>query len=40
MLFIPSLDGVSHRESEFTEREEVVTGTEVLLEAVREKAAE
>ncbi|WP_424004936.1 Zn-dependent hydrolase (plasmid) [Haloarcula salina] len=40
MIFVPSVDGISHRESEFTEWEDVVTGTEVLLEAVRTKAAE
>jgi N-carbamoyl-L-amino-acid hydrolase len=40
MIFVPSVDGISHRESEFTEWDDVVTGTEVLLEAVRTKAAE
>jgi N-carbamoyl-L-amino-acid hydrolase len=38
MIFIPSVDGVSHRESEFTEWDDVVAGTEVLLEAVRRRA--
>jgi len=40
MIFVPSVDGISHRESEFTEWDDVVTGAEVLLEAVRTKAAE
>jgi len=39
MLFVPSVDGVSHRESEFTEWADVVTGVEVLLGAVREQAS-
>ncbi|NHN41534.1 Zn-dependent hydrolase [Halorubellus sp. JP-L1] len=38
MIFVPSVDGVSHRESEFTEWADVVAGTEVLLRAVREQA--
>jgi len=40
MIFVPSVDGISHRESEFTEWEDIVTGTEVLLNAVQAKAAE
>lgn len=40
MVFVPSVDGISHRESEFTEWEDVVAGVEVLSEAVRGKAAE
>ena len=40
MIFVPSVDGISHRESEFTEWDDVVAGTEVLLSAVREKADE
>jgi N-carbamoyl-L-amino-acid hydrolase len=38
MVFVPSVDGVSHRESEFTEWDDVVAGTEVLAEAVRRRA--
>jgi N-carbamoyl-L-amino-acid hydrolase len=38
MVFVPSVDGVSHRESEFTEWDDVVTGVEVLLGAVRKQA--
>jgi N-carbamoyl-L-amino-acid hydrolase len=40
MVFVPSVDGISHRESEFTEWEDVLAGTEVLLGAVRRKASE
>jgi len=40
MIFIPSVDGISHRESEFTEWDDVVAGTEVLLSAVLAKANE
>jgi N-carbamoyl-L-amino-acid hydrolase len=40
MIFVPSVDGISHRESEFTEWDDVLAGTEVLLSAVREKANE
>ncbi len=40
MIFVPSVDGISHRESEFTEWEDIVVGTEVLLEAVQRRAAE
>ncbi|WP_459191095.1 allantoate amidohydrolase [Halosimplex sp. J119] len=40
MIFVPSVDGISHRESEFTEWDDVVTGTNVLLHAVERKAAE
>ncbi|MEF8979116.1 MAG: Zn-dependent hydrolase [Haloarculaceae archaeon] len=40
MIFVPSVDGVSHRESEYTEWEDVVAGVEVLGRAVRSKAAE
>ncbi|SEW29956.1 Zn-dependent hydrolase [Natrinema salifodinae] len=38
MIFVPSVDGISHRESEYTEWEDVVTGAEVLLRAVRKQA--
>jgi len=38
MIFVPSVDGVSHRESEFTEWDDVVTGAEVLLRTVRKRA--
>jgi N-carbamoyl-L-amino-acid hydrolase len=40
MIFVPSVDGVSHRESEFTEWDDVVAGAEVLLSAVVAKANE
>ncbi|WP_440989362.1 Zn-dependent hydrolase [Haloarchaeobius baliensis] len=40
MVFVPSVDGVSHTEDEFTEWEDVVAGTNVLLNAVRSKADE
>jgi N-carbamoyl-L-amino-acid hydrolase len=40
MIFVPSVDGISHRESEFTEWEDVLVGTDVLLGAVRRKASE
>lgn len=40
MVFVPSVDGVSHRESEFTEWEDVVAGVEVLCKVVRQNAAE
>ncbi|WP_340097736.1 Zn-dependent hydrolase [Salinibaculum salinum] len=40
MIFVPSVDGISHRESEFTEWEDIVVGTEILLEAVQKRAAE
>ncbi len=39
MIFVPSVDGVSHRESEYTEWEDVVAGTEVLRRAVVDRAA-
>lgn len=40
MIFVPSVGGVSHTEDEFTEWEDVVTGTNVLLNAVLKKAEE
>ena len=40
MIFVPSVDGVSHRESEFTEWEDVLVGAEVLLSAIVSKANE
>lgn len=40
MIFVPSVDGVSHTEDEFTEWEDVVTGVNVLLNATIEKANE
>ena len=40
MIFVPSVDGVSHRESEFTEWDDVVAGAEVLLSAIVSKADE
>jgi len=38
MIFVPSVGGVSHTEDEFTEWEDVVTGTNVLLNAALKKA--
>ncbi len=40
MVFVPSVDGVSHRESEFTEWEDVLAGVEVLGRAVVKTADE
>ncbi|WP_256297390.1 Zn-dependent hydrolase [Haloarchaeobius salinus] len=40
MVFVPSVDGISHTEDEFTEWEDVVAGTNVLLNAVLEQADE
>jgi N-carbamoyl-L-amino-acid hydrolase len=40
MIFVPSVNGISHQESEFTEWEHVITGTRVLLNAVQKKSAE
>jgi N-carbamoyl-L-amino-acid hydrolase len=40
MIFVPSVDGISHRESEYTEWEDIVVGTEILLDAVQRRAAE
>jgi len=38
MIFVPSVDGVSHRESEFTEWADVVAGVDVLGRAVVKSA--
>ena len=38
MIFVPSEDGISHTEAEFTEWEDVVVGTNVLLQAVLDRA--
>jgi N-carbamoyl-L-amino-acid hydrolase len=38
MVFVPSVDGISHVEEEYTEWEDVVAGTNVLLGAVTEQA--
>ncbi|WP_254533712.1 Zn-dependent hydrolase [Natrinema gelatinilyticum] len=40
MIFVPSVDGISHRESEYTEWDDIVTGADVLLRAIREQASE
>jgi N-carbamoyl-L-amino-acid hydrolase len=40
MVFVPSVDGISHSEDEFTDWEDVVAGVEVLREAVERKATE
>ncbi len=39
MLFVPSVDGISHSEDEYTEWSDVVTGTQALLEATRMAAS-
>jgi len=39
MVFVPSVGAVSHSEDEFTEWDDVVTGTDVLLQAVLEAAS-
>lgn len=38
MIFVPSVGGVSHTEDEYTEWADVVTGANVLLKAVLDKA--
>ena len=40
MIFVPSVDGISHVEEEYTEWDDVVAGTSVLYNAVLEKANE
>jgi N-carbamoyl-L-amino-acid hydrolase len=40
MIFVPSVDGISHVEEEYTEWDDVVDGVAVLLGAVLEKANE
>ena len=40
MIFVPSVDGVSHAEEEYTEWEDVLAGVNVLYSAVLEKADE
>ena len=40
MIFVPSVDGVSHTEHEYTEWEDVVVGVNVLLQAVLLKGDE
>lgn len=40
MIFVPSVDGVSHTEDEYTDWEDIVVGTNVLLQSVCEKANE
>lgn len=40
MIFVPSVDGVSHTEAEFTEWSDVVTGVNVLLNAAVAQATE
>jgi len=39
MIFIPSVDGVSHRESEYTKWEDVVAGVSILYRAVTDQAS-
>ncbi len=38
MIFVPSVDGISHRENEYTEWADVVAGADVLYRAVRAQA--
>jgi N-carbamoyl-L-amino-acid hydrolase len=40
LLFVPSVDGISHVEEEFTEWEDVVAGANVLCAAALERAGE
>jgi len=40
MIFVPSVDGISHVEEEYTEWDDVVDGVAVLLSVVLEKANE
>lgn len=39
MIFVPSRDGLSHNEAEFTEPDDIVTGARVLYEATRALAS-
>jgi N-carbamoyl-L-amino-acid hydrolase len=34
MIFVPSRDGISHNEAEFTSKEQCAAGAQVLLQAV------
>jgi N-carbamoyl-L-amino-acid hydrolase len=34
MIFIPSRDGISHNEAEFSSKEQCAAGAQVLLQAV------
>ena len=34
MIFVPSVNGISHSPEEFTEPKDVANGTAVLLEAI------
>jgi len=34
MIFVPSRDGISHNEAEFTSQEQCAMGAQVLLQAV------
>jgi N-carbamoyl-L-amino-acid hydrolase len=38
MIFVPSIDGISHTEDEYTEWDDVVTGVNVLLHAVLKRS--
>lgn len=40
MIFVPSIDGISHVEEGYTEWEDVVADANVLLATVTEKAME
>jgi N-carbamoyl-L-amino-acid hydrolase len=38
MVFVPSVDGVSHTENEYTEWDDIVAGVEVLYRAVSDRS--
>lgn len=40
MVFVPSVDGITHNEDEYTDWADVVTGTQVVAEAARRLAEE
>ena len=39
MLFVPSVDGITHNPKEYSTKEQVARGAQVLLDAVMELAA-
>jgi len=34
MIFVPSLDGISHNSKEFTSKEQLINGANVLLDVI------
>lgn len=40
MIFVPSIGGISHNPKEFTADEDLVAGTNILLDVVRRLATE